>query len=183
MRLDLAEAAHEIASLAHACANEHGYDAIAKRTDLSLSDVQAGTEGEFIDRCKGILADTNELTDDLGDCGVTPKKLKDLAALIDSFATVKPKPRAGVAVSKNATNRLEALRRRASKLLRGRLDRLMVQFKKTNPDFYGTYKAARLIVDLAATHETAKSKAAAKKPAVRPSDKPASSTPDKSKAA
>ena len=62
VRKELADAAHEIAALTHACATELGLDAIAKRTDLSLSDVQAGTGSEFIDRCKGVLADANERT-------------------------------------------------------------------------------------------------------------------------
>ena len=190
VRTDLAEAAHEIAALAHACATEHGHDAAAKRTDLSLSDVFAGTEAEFHDRCQGILDDTTELADDLGDCGATPAKLKNLEKLIGSFGTVKPKPRRGASVSKSATNRLVVLQRKASSLLRRRLDRLMVQFKKTQPAFYGEYQSARRIVNQAATHETEKSKAQAqakaqakllKKPAISPADKSASSSADKSK--
>jgi len=51
--------------------------------------------------------------------------------------------------------------RKASSLLTRRLDRLMVRFKKSNPEFYGEYKAARVIVDLAATHEVKKDDKAA----------------------
>ena len=174
VRAGLAEAAHEIASLAHACAVEHGLDAIAKRTDLSLSDVQAGTEAQFIDRCKGILADAQELTDDLGDCGTTAAKVNALGKLIDSFEKVKPKPRRGVAVSSSATKRLPVLFRQAARLLRSRVDRLMVPFKSSQPDFYGEFKAARKIVNLSATHTSAKVKAL---------KKPDASAPDKSKAA
>ena len=155
VRIDLTEAAHEVAALAHACSAEHGHDVITKRTDLSLSDVQAGTEGEVLDRCKGILADANELTEDLGDCGLTPAKLKNLKDLITEFEDVKPKPRAGVAVGKSATEQLRVLFRRATRLLRGRLDRLIVQFKKTEPEFFNEYQAARKIVNLAATRNTA----------------------------
>ena len=99
VRTDLTEAAHEVAALAHACATEHGFDAIVKRTDLSLSDVQAGTEAEVLDRCKGIYADANELTDDLGNCGLTPAKLKNLKELIGEFEDVKPKPVIGTTVT------------------------------------------------------------------------------------
>ena len=57
VREDLADAAYEIASLVHACAQQHGVAEVASRTDLSLSDVQSGKEARFIDRIKGILDD------------------------------------------------------------------------------------------------------------------------------
>lgn len=158
VRKELAEAAHEIAALTHACATENGFDAIAKRTDLSATGVQAGTEAEFVDRCKGILADADEVTDDSGDFGVTTAKIKNVKDLLAEFEDLKPKPRAGAAIGKSATRRLETLLRRASVLLKNRLDRLMVQFKKSQPDFYESYRAARKLVNQSASRETAAAK-------------------------
>ena len=158
VREDLADLAFEIASLVHACAQQHGVVDIAKRTDLSLSKVQSGTEAKFIDRIKGILTDAAELVDDLGDCGVTPAKLKALKDTLAKFEKVKPAPRQGVSDGSSATRRLTVLFARTSKLLRNRLDRLVVQFKKTQPEFYGAYQSARKIVNLAATHGPAKVK-------------------------
>ena len=153
VRTELAEAAHEIAALTHACAVEHNRDAIAKRTDLSLSDVQAGTEAQFVDRCKGILADADEISDESDDFGVTTAKLKNVKDLLAEFEELKPQPRAGAAISRSATRRLETLNGRASDLLRGQLDRLMVQFKKTQPAFFESYQAARRIVRQSASRE------------------------------
>jgi len=154
VRAELADAAHEIAALIHACAVDQGQEAVASRTDLSLTDVQAGTEAQFIDRCKGILADAAELTEDSDDFGVTTAKLKNVKDLLAEFEELKPQPRAGAAIGRSATRRIQTLLGRASNLLRSRIDRLMVQFKKTQPDFYGSYQAGRRIVRQSATRET-----------------------------
>ena len=60
VRLKLAETAFELVSLVHACAQENGMEEVAQRSDLSMTAVQSGTEVEFIDRIKGILADVAE---------------------------------------------------------------------------------------------------------------------------
>ena len=61
-----------------------------------------------------------------------------------------------------------------ARLLRSRVDRLMVPFKSSEPDFHGGYRAARKIVNRAATRSSAKVKALKKRDA---------SATDKSKAA
>ena len=160
VRENLADAAYEIASLVHACAQQHGVADVASRTDLSRTKVQSGKEAKFIDRIKGILDDAAVLVDDLGDCGVTPAKLKALKDLVVKFEKVKPLHRTGVSDGSSATRRLTVLFARTSKLLRTRLDRLVVQFKKTEPEFYFAYQSARKIVQLAATHDAPKVKVA-----------------------
>ena len=120
--------------------------------------MQSGKEAKFIDRIKGILDDAAVLVDDLGDCGVTPAKLKALKDLVAKFEKVKPLHRTGVSDGSSATRRLTVLFARTSKLLRTRLDRLVVQFKKTSPEFYEAYQTARKIVNLAATHDAPKVK-------------------------
>lgn len=170
----LAEEAHTIAALAHAGAVENQLDAIARRTDLSFSDVQAGTEAEFVDRCKGVLADAKTVLAEVESCEITAAQIKSLENAIKGFESVKPKPRAGVAVGKNATQQLPVLIRRAKQLLSSRVDRLMVPFKKSDPDFYGEYRASRKIVNQAATRASAKVKLVQKSDAL---------TADKTKAA
>ena len=160
VRLKLAETAFELVSLVHACAQENGMEEVAQRSDLSLTAVQSGTEVEFIDRIKGILADVAELPDDPADWGVTPAKIKAVKDLAAKFEKVKPLTRSASAKGRSATLRLKVLFTRASKLLRTRLDRLVVQFKKSAPNFYEEYKSARTVVAQAATHEAAAAKVA-----------------------
>ena len=133
----LVEEAHTIAALAHAGAVEHQLDAIARRKDLSFSDVQVGAEAEFVDRCKGVLTDAKTVLAEVDSCEITAAQIKSLENALKAFASVKPKPRAGVAAGRNATQQLPVLIRRAKQLLSSRVDRLMVPFKKSDPDFYG----------------------------------------------
>ena len=158
----LVASAIKVSSLAHACADENGLAAIAKRTSLSPSKLQGGTEAELIDRCKGILVDAQELAEETDDCEITAAQFKELENAIKGFEGVKSKPRVGTAEGSGATKQLPVLFRRAKSLLRRRLDRLMVPFKQSNPDFYAEYKAARKVVNQAATRETKKLKLAKK---------------------
>jgi hypothetical protein len=48
------------------------------------------------------------------------------------------------------------VRRQAMRLLRKRLDPLMVPFKASNPEFYAQYKAARRIVNPGSTSDAKK---------------------------
>lgn len=61
----------------------------------------------------------------------------------------------GFSDRKGAGQQFPVLFRRASKLLRSRVDKLVVPFKKSHLEFYGAYKAARKTVNLAATHDAA----------------------------
>jgi len=55
-------------------------------------------------------------------------------------------PREAATEREAATKRIPVVLRQATRLLRKRLDPLMVPFKATNPEFYAQYKAARRIV-------------------------------------
>ena len=55
-------------------------------------------------------------------------------------------PRQAAASRKAATRRIPVVLRQAARLLRKRLDPLMVPFKASEPEFYAQYKAARRIV-------------------------------------
>jgi hypothetical protein len=56
------------------------------------------------------------------------------------------KPRQAAAARKAARKRIPVLIRPAVKLLRRRLDPLMLPFKTSEPEFYAQYKGARRIV-------------------------------------
>jgi hypothetical protein len=84
--------------------------------------------------------------DDLADHGVTSAKLTALKKKIDGFDTISTKPRQSVAKRSAATTRLPVLFRKACRCLSKQLDRLMVQFKSTAPEFYAKHQAARSVV-------------------------------------
>jgi hypothetical protein len=150
-RQALIDIAVEVCSVAHACAQENGLTAIATRTDLPRSTFEKGSAAVLVDRCKGVLTDAQELDSEIEKCELTSAQLKAFEAAIKQFDTVKLKPRQGISEGKNATQTLRVLFARASTLLRSRLDRLMVPFQASQPEFYASYLAARKVVNLSPT--------------------------------
>jgi hypothetical protein len=90
----------------------------------------------LVERCKGALTDAEELDSEIEKCELTSAQFKAFEAAIKQFDAVKLKPRQGTAEGKNATQTLRVLFARASTLLRSRLDRLMVPFQTSQPEFY-----------------------------------------------
>ena len=65
-----------------------------------------------------------------------------------------PKPRHAITSGATVTAQVEEEFAAADKLLNEGLDKLIVQFQATAPQFYADYTNARVIVDAAATRET-----------------------------
>jgi hypothetical protein len=56
----------------------------------------------------------------------------------------------------------------ARSIFRNEIDNMVTKFRKTNPDFYNGYFAARVIVNRAATHAAPKPPAAPQPPSPPP---------------
>lgn len=92
------------------------------------------------------------------DYGISSADVTALGAAITKLEGMKDAPRAAVVNRKVATMSLPDAIAYARGILRNELDKMMEKFKKTAPDFYAAYFAARVIIDRTGTH-------AAKKPA------------------
>ncbi len=84
----------------------------------------------------------------LGESNITQEKLTALTTKTDAFAAVSSKPRQSV-----AKKALPRLLKQGQSILSRRVDRLMVQFKESAPEFYAEYKTARKIVDQLGTQQ------------------------------
>ena len=81
-----------------------------------------------------------------------------LDGLVTSWGKVKTAPRTAIAKRSGQTKTLPQAISDNTSLLRNQLDKQMTRFKRTNPEFYGGYHAARVIVNRRSHH-------AAKQPA------------------
>ena len=79
-----------------------------------------------------------------------------------TFQGIQTSPRELVAGCKALTQSLSELIANVRSFFRNEIDKIMTPYKKSNPDFYNGYFAARVIVNRAASH------AAPKKPAPPP---------------
>ncbi len=83
----------------------------------------------------------------LADYGIAQDDVTELDDLTASFGKVKTEPRDAVVEQSKQTGTVQGLTATLLTILRRRLDKLMTQFKRTNPEFYAGYLSARVIVD------------------------------------
>lgn len=83
----------------------------------------------------------------LANYGIVAADLTALDALVTKFHGVKTDPRALIAGRKGETDTIPDLIRATKSLLRNQLDKQMTRFKKSHPEFFAGYRAARVIVD------------------------------------
>jgi hypothetical protein len=82
----------------------------------------------------------------LGGHGVTQAKLTALKAKLTTYDTLRTMPRQATAASATATSQLAKLLPTVGRLLSNRVDRLVWQFRTSEPEFYEKYQVARAIV-------------------------------------
>lgn len=148
--ITVAAAAHEVAAGIHAYAQETGDPELAAEVDFSVTDIATGRPAAVVARCTNIAALGAEHLDSLADYNITQAKLTALTKKITAFEKQVPKPRQSVARKAAANKAARRLLKQGRDLLNGRMDKLMVQFRETQPDLYAEYKTARKIVNSAA---------------------------------
>lgn len=74
-----------------------------------------------------------------------------LGKKITAFEKLASKPRQNVAKKAAANKALPRLMKQGRNILKRRIDRLMVQFETSAPEFYAEYRTARKIVNAPAT--------------------------------
>ena len=84
--------------------------------------------------------------------GITAADVTQLNTLRTTYAGIKTSPREAEAARKVQTASLSQLIANARSIFRNEIDKMVTKFRKTNPDFYNGYFAARVIVNRAATH-------------------------------
>ena len=78
---------------------------------------------------------------------ITAADVTTMAGLTTQFQAVATKPREAVVDRKKETDQVQPVVSSTMSTLRRQLDRQMLAFKRTNPEFYAGYLSARVIVD------------------------------------
>lgn len=144
---------------------------LEKKASISVSTLNKAKDSKLVALCRGIHKMAAPLAQALKPCQITAAQIADFKQQTDDYKKNYTKPREAIATGKAATKRLPVLVRETSSLLRKEIDPLMVQFKKTEPEFYAKYKAARRLVKPAAPPTKKK-----KKPATKPQGNTSAST-------
>jgi hypothetical protein len=89
---------------------------------------------------------TSEYNADLEPYGITKDEILALARVIETFHTMIAKPMDAIGERKQKTANLKQLFAALDSTFYDKLDKLMVLFKQSNPEFYGEYRTARNII-------------------------------------
>jgi len=145
---DMIESTLELAGYALSHARENRLHDLAARVDLAASDFarlrltrRTGLAQQVHDAIGPVVAQ-------LAGHGVTAATLAGLQTKIDAADTALSQPRVTVAEKRAATAQLAAAFADADQLLNTHIDALLFPLRKTSPEFYAAYQAARTIVDV-----------------------------------
>jgi hypothetical protein len=124
---------------------------------LSLTSVNKGmffsAEGnKKLSMAKNIHQSASAIVDKLLYYGVTNEMLDELQKAISNYEEIIVKPRDVSVVHKNYTYKLKTLFAKADSILYDKLDKLIVLFKDSHPDFYNEYKSARNVLSISKRH-------------------------------
>lgn len=126
---------------------------------IALTDIAPSTLGKLdaealSNRATIVLAAANGKKTELATLQVTQANIDELGQALQNFNTAKVSPRTTTAERRVKTASLPRLIRDANGILKNRLDRMVNLFQRSNPEFVAGYKAAREIVNRAASHAT-----------------------------
>jgi hypothetical protein len=147
-RQALCNAAALVGGAVAAWADKQNNHELFNTVDFSAPDLLHQTEQACATNCQAILdAGTASLTALAAGQTLAQTDLDDLTAEIGAFKTLLTKPREAKAITKGATDLIPDKLDAGDRILERQIDRLMERYKGSNPDFYGAYQVARVIVD------------------------------------
>lgn len=119
-----------------------------KSVNYSLSSIMQQPNTVSRDRALLIYNKAASVSPQLTDYGIDSAMLDNFHARIADFSGIMSMPRIAISTVKASTTEIGRLFADADLILRRKLDKLMIQFKMSNPAFYNTYLNARQIIDL-----------------------------------
>jgi hypothetical protein len=94
----------------------------------------------------------------LANYGLDNAAIDAFRARVDAFAALIAAPMGATGERKQKTTALYSLFADLDSVLYDKLDKLMVLFKASHPDFYGEYRTSRNLINLSARHRTGTAK-------------------------
>lgn len=83
----------------------------------------------------------------LADYGISKLDLETFSNAINNYRSAMPSNRNAVSDRKAYRFEIDSLIKKGKLLLRNKFDKLVVRFKKTNPEYYNRYKSNRVIIN------------------------------------
>ena len=156
LRENMCAAAAVLAAAVASYAQDIGNHDLKKRASFTKAELLKGRDTYSATKCLGVHAAATEAGTALADhLAGAPAKLTDLSAKITAYQAVLTSPTDARKKARAATQSLKADFARAREILTGHLDKLILQFETTAPEFYRDYQNSRTPPAAAATHTPA----------------------------
>lgn len=145
----LGDTAFKVAGGVLSFAEKNGDLTLAARVRFARSTITAGRNNLVVARCQDIADAATENLASLANFDVTQAKLTTLKQRLKAYDGLRVIPRQAQGAAAAATRQLEQLFPEADRLLSNRMDRLVWQFRESEPEFYEKYQVARTLVNAA----------------------------------
>lgn len=144
---NLAAKAADIAGIIFAFASATKNPILKQEVRFNLSKLLKTRDDLLAPRCQNIHDKGHENRAALGDYGIEAEHLAELQTLIDDYSAVTPKTRTAVSQRKVLNANLRQLFKDADEILKEQMDKLVVNFRSSHPDFVAQYESNRIIID------------------------------------
>jgi hypothetical protein len=146
-RHDYEEEIMRIAGQICSMATKAGDTVTAGQTEFTLSQLDKMSADDLERTGKRVSGLATASLAALADFNITQPDVKGLDDMTTQFDKVKTGPRTAIAKRAGQTKTLPPAVKSVVSLLRNHVDKEMLMFKKSNPEFYAGYVSARVIVD------------------------------------
>jgi hypothetical protein len=155
LKKSLCTSASTVAAAGFAYATSINDAELAAKFKWSYTDLFKKLDEELGPVVQNIHDDADAIILLLAPNGVTPAILTSLQNAKNAYTAKVSAPRNAIAQRKAYKTQLKQLFKETDALLKTQLDKLALQLKATEPDFYITYKNNRIIIDAGTLHSQA----------------------------
>jgi len=143
---NLIDSTVEIAGAAYSYAHDLHDNVLMAKVNYKSTAIEKMTQSEVVATASIVLEEATKIpAADLANEGISTEEMSAYEQLIAHFNEIKSLNREAVIDRTGTTENLSSLFKEASTLLKNQLDRLALQFKRKDPEFYLKYKAARTV--------------------------------------
>lgn len=147
VRGDLEDRILEIADQLSALASKTANMDLGAKVEMTRSSLDRLQDDNLVQTAQRVSTEATANLDALAVYNVTAADVTALDSARTTFDSLRNAPRTAISERKGTTMTLPEVIRSARSIFRNQIDKLMTKFRKSNPEFYQGYFAARTIVD------------------------------------
>lgn len=120
---------------------------LKKAMNFSRSDLYHSNDKELESYITNILGMAQKLSEELKKYGISDEVMKSYAARVEEYRVAANEPRISQAERVEAGQQIDDGLRKLSDQLKNQLDKLMLQYKYSHPEFYNQYRQKRQLIN------------------------------------